>query len=442
MKQKIFDLFKDKEIYLVGGAVRDILLSKESNDLDFATNSLPAQTKAILEAAGYKTHDVGWAFGTVGFVFDGYEIHVTTYRKNEHYVRDNRNPVVEWGKTITEDLTRRDFTINAIAVDRNGDYLDLFHGGEHLAQKLLETPINANEAFSDDPLRMLRAIRFKARLNFQYSENIKKALYAQAFRLMILPRERVQDEFNKILLSDNAKEALLDLYNYKLFNYFLPELIVLGNIEQESEFHHKNVFLHSVDVVANSPMNIVSRYAALLHDLGKPFTKTEENGKVHFYRHEELSAFLCGSLLNRLGLPKKWIEDIRFIVRNHMRANLYDSTWSDTAIRRFMREMGTNLDLVLEMSKADITSHRAETVRIKLAELQELKDRIDTLSSYREVISPLDGNKIMQEFDLKPTKEVGMIKDLLVNALVEGKIKQNEEKQVYIEYVKNNWRVV
>lgn len=440
MKNKIFELFKDFEIFCVGGYVRDMLLGKESNDLDYATDALPEQIESILKKAGYRSHKVGWAFGTIGVIENGYEIHITTYRKAEYYQRDNRKPVVEWGKTITDDLTRRDFTINSLALDKNGEILDLFNGREHLENHILETSINAEEAFSSDPLRMLRAVRFKAQLNFHYSENVKKALETQAFRLMILSKERIQDEFNKILLSDNVKDALYDLYDYKLFNYFLPELTMLANIDQESEFHHKNGLLHTLDVVANSPVNIISRYAALFHDIGKPFTKSIVDNKVHFYKHEDLSAFLAKSILNRMGLPKKWIDDIVFAVKAHMRANLYDGSWSDSAIRRFINEMGNNIDLVLELSKADITSHRAEIINNKLSQLKELKDRINILISFKEVKSPLDGNIIMQEFHLGPCRKISEIKDLLINALIEGKLKLNENKQVYIDYVKNNWK--
>lgn len=440
MKQVVFNLFKDFEIYLVGGAVRDMLLNKESNDLDFATSALPSQTKLILETSGFKTHLVGWAFGTVGFISNGYEVHVTTFRRNEHYVRDNRNPVVEWGKTITEDLTRRDFTINAIAINNKGEFLDLFNGREHLIQKLLETPINADEAFSDDPLRMLRAIRFKAKLNFQYSENIKKALYNQAHRLLILPKERIVEELNKILMTDNAADALEDMFEYKLLNYIVPELIVLSKVEQESIYHHKNAWLHTCDVVRNIPNDLILRYSALFHDIGK-FATFSNNGIVHFYHHEDVGAMMTNSILHRLGLPKQWIKDIVYLVKNHMRVNTYEYNWSDTAVRRFIRETNEQCDNLLALSEADITSHNPISIKKHLDCLNDLRRRIEELKSFKEIISPLNGLEIMQEFNLKPSKEVGDIKDLLINALIEGKIKQDEEKQVYIDYVKNNWRV-
>lgn len=437
MKQKVFDLFKDFEIFLVGGAVRDMLLNKESNDLDFATNALPAQIKSMLETAGFKTHDVGWAFGTVGFIADGYEVHLTTYRKNEHYVRDNRNPVVEWGKTITEDLTRRDFTVNAIAINNKGEFLDLFSGREHLVQKLLETPINADEAFSDDPLRILRAIRFKAGLNFDYSENIKKALYNQAHRLMILPKERILEELNKILMTDNAADALEDMFEYKLLNYIVPELIVLSKVEQESIYHHKNAWLHTVDVVRNIENDLILRYSALFHDIGK-FATFSDNGAIHFYHHEDVGAILTNSILHRLGLPKQWIKDIVYLVKNHMRINTYTLEFSDSAVRRLIRDTGNYCDRLLQLSEGDITSHRKETITKHLNNLNDLKRRINELKDYKELKCPVNGIELMQEFNLQPGKEIGRLKNIIIDGLLKGKINLEENKQTYIDYIKIN----
>lgn len=435
MIKKIFDLFRDFEIYLVGGYVRDCLLGIESHDIDFATSAKPEETNAILDAAGFKTHTVGWAFGTVGIIENGYEIHITTYRRNEDYQRDNRHPVVEWGTTIQEDLTRRDFTINALAQDRKGKILNLFDGLEHLKDKILQTPIDAETAFSDDPLRILRAVRFRAKLNFEYSENVKKALKFQAHRLLILPKERILEELNKILVTDKVDLALKDLMNCKLFNYFIPELTVLQNIEQCGEYHHKNVWLHTIDVVKNIPVNIVLRWAALFHDLGKPYTLSTDEG-IHFYRHELISALMVKSILLRLGLPKRWNDSIIFMVKNHMRPNIYDSSWSDSAIRRFIRDMGVQLDNVLTLSTADITSHNQITVQKHLVLLNELKTRIKTLSAFKEIKSPLDGYEIMAEFNLTPSKRVGEMQKLLIDALIEGRLQPNEDRQIYVDYLR------
>ena len=261
-------------------------------------------------------------------------------------------------------------------------------------------------------------------------------MHTQAHRLLILPRERIQEELNKILLGDSVEKALSDLYHYKHINYFLPELTILGATEQQSIYHHKNVWLHTTAVVANTPKNIQLRYAALFHDIGKPYVRTIDTG-YHFYRHEEVSAFMAKSILNRLGLPKKWINEIVFLIRNHMRPNLYDGSWSDSAIRRFVADMGPALDNVLALSQADITSHRDNIVEEKLNQFKELKERVETLSSFKEVKSPLNGKDLMKAFGLKEGREIGRLKNILINALIEGDIDANQFTQFYVDYIKN-----
>lgn len=447
MKNKIFELFKEHSIYLVGGSVRDQLLGLETNDLDFAVSCVPEVTLDILQKAGYHTHTVGWAFGTVGIVSDEYDVHITTYRKNEDYQRDNRNPVVEWGATIQEDLNRRDFSINALAMDRGGAIIDMFNGIEHLKQKMLHTPIDASQAFADDPLRMLRAVRFKARLGFEYSADVKLGLKSQAHRLLILPRERILEEMNKILMTDNVAEALKDLYAFKLINYFIPELVVLGMIEQNNIYHSKNVWLHTVDVVKNTPKDIILRWAGLLHDVGKPQTISYTEGladfgygdiqksKVHFLNHEEVGAMQAYSILHRLGLPKQWRKDITYLVRNHMRANTYEYEWSDTSVRRFIRDTGEYCDKLLALSRADITSHNPISIKVHLDKLNDLIRRIEELKDFKEVKSPLNGNAIMKYFNLDQVKQVGEIKEMVLNAVINGELKLGESEDVYLKWV-------
>jgi len=433
--EKVFSLFKDADIYLVGGTVRDKLLGKDTDDLDFAINLLPDDTEKVFQKAGYKVHDVGKAFGTIEVVMDGYIIQATTFRKNEKYQRDNRRPVVEWGTTIADDLIRRDFTINALAMDRNGEVVDLFGGKEHLAKGILETPMKAAEIFSDDPLRMLRAIRFKSRFGFLYSDGVREALASEAHRLLFLPKERILDEFTKILLGKYVGEALNDLLKYKLLNYFIPELTVLNAVDQDSKYHSKNVWLHTVGVVENSPAEVASRFAALFHDVGKPYVKTEWDGRVHFYRHEEVSALMAYSILSRLGLPRKVIEDVTYLVRNHMRTNLYKEDWSDSAVRRYVVETGAHLDKLIALSAADITSHRPEKVQMNLARIDHLKNRIEEVKNYKELKCPLDGLSIMERFSLPGGKEVGRLKDLVMAALTNGELKLGEDKEVYLKYL-------
>ncbi len=219
----------------------------------------------VLNDAGFKTFDVGKAFGTISFLLEDNKVEITTYRKNEKYTRDNRHPVVEWGKTIADDLVRRDFTMNALAMDGSGKVVDLFHGQEDLKNGVLDTPMDAREIFSDDPLRMLRAVRFRSRFGFTYSEQVKKALASEGYRVMFLSRERIVEEMNKILLGDYVSESLQDLMQFRLFNYFIPELTVLDGEDQMSQYHSKDVWSHTNGVVKASPEDLALRWAGLMY---------------------------------------------------------------------------------------------------------------------------------------------------------------------------------
>ncbi len=440
MKNKIFELFSKNghDIYLVGGSVRDQLLGLETQDLDFAVSCVPEVTLDILQKAGYKTYTVGIAFGTIGAIIDGYKVECTTFRRNEKYQRDNRNPVVEWGQTIEEDLHRRDFTINCICLDSNNEIKDLFGGVEHLKNKILATPIEAEKSFTDDPLRCIRAVRFRAKLGFEYSDEVKLALKSCAKRLLILPKERILEEMNKILMTDNVDLALNDLFEYRLINYFIPELVALKSIKQESEFHHKDALLHTIDVVKNSPKDLVLRWSSLFHDIGKQCTFSNENGKIHFYDHDEIGSRMTYSILQRLGLPTKMIKDITYLVKNHMRANTYLESWSDTAVRRFIFETGEYCGKLLQLSEADVTSHNKISIEKHMNSLNDLKRRIEEQRNFKESPKcPIDGNAIMRHFNLGQVKQVGEIKEMVLNAVINGELKLGESEDVYLKWVED-----
>ena len=440
MNRKIFELFKDHDIFLVGGAARDRLLNLEINDYDYATSALPEVTLDILQKAGYTPYTVGIAFGTVGFIDKDIKYEITTYRKDENYQRDNRNPTVEWGKTIEEDLKRRDFTINCLAIFETDEGIhsitDPYNGIKHLKEKVLDTPIDANQTFSEDPLRILRACRIKSKLGFQYSEQVKEALHNQAARLLILPRERIVDEMNKILMLDNVKEALMDLFEYRLINYFIPELVALKSIEQESKFHHKNALLHTIDVVHNSPKDILMRWSSLFHDIGKQATFSSKDGVVHFYEHDSVGALMTYSILLRLGLPKQMVKDVTYLVRNHMRANTYSLEWSDSSIRRFIKDTGDYCSALLSLSRADVTSHNPITVAKHLDNLNDLARRIEEQRNFKESPTcPVDGYAIMKHFDLPPCKKVAEIKALILEAIISGELSMGLEEDVMLRFV-------
>ena len=221
---------------------------------------------------------------------------------------------------------------------------------------------------------------------------------------------------------------------YRLFNYFLPELTVLDGEDQLSQYHSKDVWGHTVGVVENTPDDLILRWAGLMHDVAKPYTKTFDT-KVHFYRHDELGAIMTNSILTRLGLPRKIIEEVTYLVRNHMRTNLYDKSWSDSAVRRFVVEVGFNLDRLMALSKADITSHNPNRVQEHLDELAELGQRIQEQRDYVELKCPVDGKVIMEHFNLTQGKEVGRLKDLVMEGLKNGDLQLGEDKSVYLKYL-------
>lgn len=434
--KRIYEIFRKEkgEIFLVGGSVRDMLMKKELNDLDFATSFLPQKTTDILNKNKIKTFPVGWAFGTVGAIIDGKEIHITTYRKKETYRLRNRKPTVEFGDSLEEDLKRRDFTINALAISPEGKIIDIYNGSKNLAEKLICTPSDPDESFEDDPLRILRAFRFQSQLGFRIEDSTYKAIVRNAFRLMYISEERIQEEMNKLLLGEFVMKALADMMDAKVLNFFIPELYPLKNLHQESDHHHKDVWMHTLKVLENTPKDEILRWAALLHDIAKPYVKVEEKGEIHFYRHEELGSKMAYSILSRLKFPKSWREEISFLIVKHMRANLYTREWTDSAVRRFIRETGNHLDKVLILSSSDITSYRKEKVKEKLKLLDGLGERIKALKSVRELKCPISGNEIMKKFDLSPGPMVGKIKDSVMNGIIEGHLSQDGDKEIYFAF--------
>jgi len=437
--RKIWEIFNSEkaEIYLVGGSVRDMLMGQPLKDFDFATPLTPPKIKQILSKHKLKTHSVGWAFGTVGAIIRGREVHITTYRKKEKYTPRNRKPSVEFGESIQEDLKRRDFTINALAISAQSKLIDPYQGKSDLSQKIIRTPASPDESFEDDPLRILRAFRFQSQLGFAIEEKTNQSIPKNAFRIMFLSEERIQQEMNKLLTGEQVVKALSEMMETKVLHFFLPELIPLKNLHQESDHHHKDVWRHTLKVVENTPPEEILRWAALLHDIAKPYVKTVNEEGVHFYRHEDLGSRMAYSMLSRLKFPKKWREDISFLVAKHMRANLYISEWTDSAVKRFIREMGERLDIVLKLSRSDITSYRREKVKEKLVLLDELARRIQELKSVKEFKCPISGDEIMKKFKLSPGPFIGKIKNSLMEEILEGNLPEQATKKIYFQYISN-----
>ena len=439
--------FKEKgfTLALVGGPVRDAILGRLGNDLDFTTNALPQQSKRILQGWAENVWETGIAFGTVAGKRADTTVEVTTYR-SESYDIDSRNPDVEYGKDILGDLSRRDFTVNAMALELTGitpEFLDPFNGLQDLAKKLLRTPGRAIDSFNDDPLRMMRAARFASQLDFEIDPEVIKAMNSLAPRISIVSAERVRDEFIKILMSEKPRIGITILVDTGLADLVIPEIPKL-RLEIDEHHHHKDVYEHSITVLEQAISqedrllgpNLIIRLAALLHDIGKPKTRSFINGGgVSFHHHEIVGARLAKKRLQELRFDRNTIEAVETLTALHLRFHGYgDGEWTDSAVRRYIRDAGDLLIHLHVLTRADCTT-RNKAKAIRLSDIYDsLEARINILMEQEELskIRPdLDGAQVMEILKLKPSREVGAAMDFLMEVRLDqgsiGEVKATAE---------------
>ncbi|MCL2735076.1 MAG: CCA tRNA nucleotidyltransferase [Propionibacteriaceae bacterium] len=411
-------------LYLVGGPVRDAVMGIESSDLDFTTAARPDEIERIL--AGFKgpIWDIGREFGTIGTLMRAggreWQVEVTTFRADA-YQPDSRKPEVRFGNNIEDDLRRRDFTINAMAIDMvDGTFVDPFRGVIDLDEGVLRTPGTATMSFEDDPLRMMRAARFAARFGFRPTPDVIRAMMDMAGRLSIVSAERIRDEFTKLLLTDTPRIGVDILVRTGLADHFLPELPAL-RLEIDEHHHHKDVYEHSLVVLdqaialekaRNHEPDLVSRLAALLHDIGKPRTRRlEPGGKVSFYHHDVVGAKLATKRLTAMKYPKDVVEAVTMLIDLHLRFHGYgEGQWTDSAVRRYVRDAGPELERLHILTRADCTTRNKNKAERLRRAYEELEWRIDELASQEELdaIRPdLDGNQIMEILGIGPSRAVG-----------------------------------
>ena len=406
---------------LVGGPVRDAILGRLGNDLDFTTNARPDDSKKILKKWADAIWDTGAAFGTIAAKVGDITIEVTTYR-SESYDPDSRKPDVDFGDSIEGDLLRRDFTVNAMALELTTNpptFIDLHGGINDLARKVLRTPGKATDSFSDDPLRMMRAARFAAQLNFEIDPEVATAIKDMAGRISIISAERVRDEFTKIIMSNNPRLGLLILVESGLADLILPELPKL-RLEIDEHHHHKDVYEHTLTVLEQAIQhedrlggpNLVIRLAALLHDVGKP--KTRElipGGGVSFHHHEVVGSRMTKERLRALRFSNEIIADVTQLVFLHLRFHGYGSgEWTDSAVRRYVRDADHLLEHLHVLTRADCTTRNQRKAATLAASYDSLEKRIAELMAEEELnkIRPdLDGGAIMQILGIKPSPLVG-----------------------------------
>ncbi len=425
------------QLYLVGGSVRDAILAREHVDLDYATDARPEQTKRIVAGWADSVFTVGEAFGTIGARRDGRTHEITTFR-SEVYREESRKPRVAYSDTIEEDLSRRDFTVNAMAILLPGAETVDPHGGlVDLARRRLATPLDPHVSFSDDPLRMLRLYRFQATLGFEADPAAEAAVREMAGRMSIVSAERIRDEFSKLITAHAPGDALLALVESGLAEVFLPELGELA-MAQDPLHRHKDVLRHTIAVTEKASPDLVLRLAALLHDVGKPATREFGPNGVTFHHHEVVGARMARDRLRALRYPKDVIEDVRRLVFLHLRPHTLKMGWTDSAVRRYVRDAGPLLARLNELVRCDVTTANERRARNIQARIDDLEQRIEELAQREELEAlrpPIDGHAVMAFLGIPPGRQVGEIMAMLLEKRIEdGPYSEEEAYSVVREW--------
>jgi poly(A) polymerase len=429
------------ELALVGGPVRDAMLGRQHNDLDFTTSARPDDTERILKRWGDATWDMGRDFGTIGCRKGPWQVEVTTYR-SETYDPSSRNPDVIFGDSLAGDLVRRDFTVNAMAVRLPGrEVVDLYGGVVDLATRVIRTPGTPESSFSDDPLRMMRAARFAAQLGFDVAPEVVAAMTAMADRISIISAERVRDELVKLVSAPHPRRGLTLLVDTGLADRVLPELPAL-RLERDEHHRHKDVYEHTltvleqtIDLESRLPgggPDFVARFAALMHDVGKPRTRRfVDDGTVTFHHHDVVGAKLTRKRMQALKFSNAEIDAVAHLVELHLRFHGYGSgEWTDSAVRRYVRDAGDQLERLHILTRADCTTRNRRKAERLWRTYDALEQRIARLEAEEELAAlrpALDGNQIMAILGLTPGREVGEAYRFLMELrLDEGPLSEEE----------------
>ncbi len=428
----MFDIFNNAgyQLFLVGGAVRDKLLGIPAGDLDYATDATSADVIDLLSEHGIKVIPTGVRFGTVTAISSqtNEKIEITTFRKKEEYPRKSRFPSVIFGDSIHEDLIRRDFKINAMALCSDGKLIDPYGGQEDLKKKIIDTPRDPYSAFIDDPLRILRAYRFAAKLGFSIADHVRDAVRATASELSTISAERKYKELTGLIVVPDGKKVSATLTLMKedgVLTEVLPELKGLVSLEgvKQGKYHYADAWQHTLDVIANIPPIAILRWAALLHDAGKALTySVDDNGESHFYKHEQEGELLAESVANRLRFSKVDRQNLCLLVRNHMRPIFYKSDWGNSAVKRLMSDMHGEIENLLLLAEADAKAHKPEFVPDALLQLKKLRKRISEQKIGR--ILPIEMGKQLAVVGFEGPI-IGKILQQLEDMVIDGTLPEN-----------------
>jgi poly(A) polymerase len=407
-------------LYLVGGVVRDLLVGRElkpgARDIDLTTDARPEETKRVLEGWADAVWTQGERFGTIGCRHGEWDFEITTHRA-EAYSPDSRKPDVVFSDQVEADLSRRDFTVNAMALSLpDPELIDPFDGAADLAAGRLRTPLEPQESFSDDPLRMLRAARFMAGYGLDPDAALTKAVHEMRDRLQIVSAERIRDELDKLLVVPDPSRGLWFLVDTELIDEFLPEIPAM-RVEQDPIHRHKDVLSHTFAVVAKTQPERIVRLAALLHDIGKPKTRAIGPQGVSFHHHEVVGARMARDRMRALKYSNDDVEAVTRLVYLHLRFHTYAMGWTDSAVRRFVRDAEPFLEQLIELTRCDCTTRNERKARTLSKRMDELETRIAELRESEELaaIRPdLDGNEVMEHLGLEPGRAVGDALDFLL----------------------------
>ncbi|WP_298211413.1 CCA tRNA nucleotidyltransferase [Ferrimicrobium sp.] len=427
--------FKDRgfRLYLVGGIVRDLLLNSPTDftDIDLTTDAKPDEIRSTLAGLVHSTNRAGERFGTIACSLGNARLEITTHRA-EAYVDTSRKPQVTFSTSLEDDLARRDFTVNAMALELTTAeplLIDPYNGVEDLLAHRLRTPISAETSFGEDPLRMLRAARFIARFNLEPEPEMMATIERLAPRLDILSRERIRDELNRLLTVPNPAPGLQFLVNTPLAANFLPALANL-RLEQDPVHHHKDVLAHTIAVVQKCSPRLRLRLAALFHDIAKPKTREIGADGVTFHFHDVVGARMTTTILTDLRYPKELTQEVAKLVALHLRFHGYETGWTDSAVRRYVRDAGELYEDLNELTVCDATTRNQQKLQAMTRRMEEFKQRVQRLQETEALASlrpPLDGTEIMALLQIPPSQTVGKaLAFLLETELEEGPLQHDE----------------
>ena len=436
------------ELALVGGPVRDAILGRRALDLDFTTNAKADEILKLVSPLASATWDVGREFGTIAAEISGQRVEITSYRADS-YDETSRKPTVEFGDNLEDDLVRRDFTVNAMALRLpERTFVDPHEGLRDLQLKTLRTPSRPEISFSDDPLRMMRAARFASQLGFELDPEAFEAMLEMHQRIEIISQERIRDELTKLMLCSDPRPGLEILVDSKIANVVLPELPAL-KLESDEHHHHKDVYEHTLTVVAQAigyeadygiEGDLIVRLAALMHDFGKPATKRlESGGVVTFYHHDVVGAKLTRKRLTALRFDNETVASVSCLVELHLRFFGYsDQQWSDSAVRRYVRDAADQLDRLHILTRADVTTRNKRKADRLAHAYDDLEKRIALLREQEELDAmrpELNGEEIMEALGISPSRDVGEAYNFLLEIrLDEGRIEKSEARRRLLEW--------